>query len=52
MMVMDVSPATVVHHFHRDHILVPLKEYVYSFVIAVMSSDMLDSQSCVLQWNI
>jgi len=26
MMVMDVSPATVVHHFHRDHILVPLKE--------------------------
>ena len=41
MMVMDVSPATVIHHIHRDNILVPLKEYVHSFIIAVMSTDML-----------
>jgi len=26
MVVMDIIPATVVHHFHRDPILVPLKE--------------------------
>ena len=26
MMVMDVSPATAIHHFYRDNILVSLKE--------------------------